>query len=68
MSYLEAAWDGSDEGISDALRAGVHADTAMPVSDTGSLDTPLVLRMHITQGRHFSNNHKFNTLSYIMEC
>ena len=65
MSYLEAAWDGSDEEISDALRAGVLADTTMPVS---SLDTPLVLHMHITQGRYFSNNHKFNTLSYIMEC
>ena len=48
MSYLEAAWDGSVEGFSDALRAGVHADTTIPVSDFGTLDTPLVLHMHIT--------------------
>ena len=38
MSYLEAAWDGSVERVSDALRAGVHADTTMPVSDLGTLD------------------------------
>ena len=41
MSYLEAAWDGSVERVSDALRAGVHADVTMPVSDAGTLDTPL---------------------------
>ena len=40
MSYLEAAWDGSVERVSDALRAGVHADTTMPVRDC-TLDTPL---------------------------
>ena len=61
MSYHEAAWDGSVEGVSDALRAGVNADTTMPVSDFGTLDTPLVLHMHITQGEHFSNNHSFVT-------
>ena len=38
MSYLEAAWDGSVERVSDALRAGVHADITMPVSDLGTLD------------------------------
>ena len=60
MSYLETAWDGSVEGVSDALRAGVHADTTMLVRDFGTLDTPL-LYMHITQGWNFSNNHNFNT-------
>ena len=39
MSYLEAAWDGSVEGVSDALRAGVHADVTFPVSDVGTSDT-----------------------------
>ena len=63
MGYLEAAWDGSVEGVSDALRAGVHADTTSLVSDC-TLDIPLVLHMQITQGQHFSNNHKFNSLSY----
>ena len=48
MSYLEAAWDGSVEGVSDALRAGVQVDITMLVSDIGSLDTPLILHMHIT--------------------
>ena len=37
-----AAWDGSVEGVSDALRVGVHADTTMPVRDFGTLDIPLV--------------------------
>ena len=68
MSYLETAWDGSVEGVSDTLRAGVRADTTSPVRDLGSLDTPLLLHMHITQGRYFSNNHNFNTLSYIMSA
>ena len=68
MSYLEAAWDGSVGGVSDALRAGVHADTTSPVSEVGSLDTPLLLHMHITQGQYFSNNHNFNTLRCIVEC
>ena len=68
MSYLEAAWDGSDEGVSDVLRAGVHADITSLVRDFGTLDTPLVLHMHITQGKHFSNNHNFNSLSYIMSA
>ena len=39
MSYLEAAWDGSVEGVSDGLRAGVLADTASPVRDFGTLYT-----------------------------
>ena len=44
MGYLEAAWDGSVEGVSDALRAGTHADTTSPVRrDLGTLDTPLLL-------------------------
>ena len=68
MSYLEAAWDGSVEGVSDALRAGVHADTTSLVRDFGTLGTPLVLHMHITQGQHFSNNHNFNSPSYIMSA
>ena len=50
MSYLEAAWDGSVERVSDALRAGVHADTTMPVSDAGTLDT---LHVCITTGTVF---------------
>ena len=64
MSYLEAAWDGSVERVSDALRAGVHADTIMPVS-------VLVLWTHhfyiyvSQQGQYFSNHHNFTT-SYIM--
>ena len=41
MGYFEAAWDGSVEEVSDALRAGVHADTTMPVRDLVTLDTPL---------------------------
>ena len=54
MGYLEAAWDGSVEGVSDALRAGVHADTTSPVRDLGTFDTPLLLiHMHITQGQHY---------------
>ena len=68
MSYLEAAWDGLVEGVSDALRAGVYADTTSPVRDLGTLDTPLVLHMHITQEQYFTNNHNFNTLSYIMSA
>ena len=48
MSYLEAAWDGSVEGVSDALRAGAHADTSSPVRDLGTLDTPLLL-IHICE-------------------
>ena len=51
MSFLEAAWDGSVERVSDALRAGVYTDTIMPVSDVGTLDTPLLLHIHITTGR-----------------
>ena len=53
MSFLEAAWDGSVERVSDALRAGVYADTIMPVSDVGTLDTPLLLHIHITTGTIF---------------
>ena len=53
MSYLEAAWDGSVERVSDALRAGVHADITMPVSDLGTLDTLLLLHVHVTQGTVF---------------
>ena len=41
MSYLEAAWDGSVKGVSDALRVGVLADTTSLVRDLGTLDTPL---------------------------
>ena len=43
MGYLEAAWDGSVEGVSDTLRTGVHADTTSLVRDFGTLDTPLFL-------------------------
>ena len=69
MGYLEAAWDGSVEGVSDALRAGVHADTTSLVRNFGSLDSPLLLiHMHITLGQHFSNNHNFNTPSYIVSA
>ena len=53
MNYLEAAWDGSVERVSDALRAGIHADTIMPVSDLGTLDTPLLLLIHMTTGTVF---------------
>ena len=53
MSYLEAAWDGSVEGVSDTLRAGVHPDITMPVSDVGTLDTPLLLLIHMTTGTVF---------------
>ena len=42
MSYLEAAWDGSVERVSDALKAGVHPDVTFPVSDVGTFDTPLL--------------------------
>ena len=63
MSYLEAAWDGSVERVSDALRAGVHADVTMPVSDVGTLVT-LLLYMFISQQRQYFSN--FNTTSYIM--
>ena len=61
MSYLEAAWDGSVEGVSDALRAGVQADTTSPVRDLGTLDTPLFVHMHLTWGQHSSYIHNFNT-------
>ena len=64
MSYLEAAWDGSVEGVSDALKAGVHADVTMPVSDLGTLDT--LLFYMCTSQKYFSNHHNFNTPSYIM--
>ena len=63
MSYLEAAWDGSVERVSDALRAGVHADTTMLVSDLGTLDTLLLYMCKSQQGQYFSN---FNTTSFIM--
>ena len=53
MGYLEAAWDGSVERVSDTLRAGVHADTIMPVSDVGTLDPLLLLHIHITTGTVF---------------
>ena len=66
MSYLEAAWDGSVERVSDALRAGVHADVTMPVSAFGILDTPLLYMCTSQQGQCFSNNHNFNTTGYIM--
>ena len=72
MSYLEAAWDGSVEGVSGALRAGVHAGITMPVSDLGILDTPLLINYICTSHRDsfhaatIHNIHNFNTLSYIM--
>ena len=50
MDYLEAAWDESVEGVSNALRAGVHADTTSLVRDFGTLDTPLLL-IHCTSHR-----------------
>ena len=53
MSYLEAAWDGSVESVSDALRAGVHTDVTMPVSDVGTLDTLHLLHVHISTGTVF---------------
>ena len=58
MSYVEAAWDGSVERVSDALRAGVHADITMPVSDLGTLDY-----FFYQQGQYFSNHH---ATSYIV--
>ena len=69
MSYLEAAWDGSVEGVSEALRAGVHADTTSPVRDLGSLDTFYICTSHrdnIPATYAIHNNHNFNTPSYIM--
>ena len=49
MGYLETAWDGSVEGVSDVLRVGVHADTTSPVSEFVLWTyIPLVLHMHIT--------------------
>ena len=66
MSYIEAAWDGSVERVSDTLRAGVLADTIMPVSDVGTLDTLLLYMFTSQQGQYFSNNHRFNVSSYIM--
>ena len=61
MGYLEAAWDGSVEAVSDALRAGVHADTTSLVSDFGSLDTPLFFTY-----AHHTATATIITLIYIM--
>ena len=62
MSYLEAAWDGSVERVSDALRAGVHADTTMPVSDLGTLD--YFFQIYTSQQGHYFSNH--HATSYIV--
>ena len=70
MSYIEAAWDGSVERVSDALRAGVHADTTMPVSDLGTLDSSFNTYVNHTgtafHAATIHNTHNFNTISYIM--